>query len=135
MMILSNLQTISVYCTTSTYLLCKLLRKKSLKLKEDKNSKLKLSRKIMSQALKIVNKPLIINTQIQNKFYLTTTAIRISSNESQFQKRNQTNPDPLLLQKSLKELQSLKLTKTWRTKIIKFKKVQKSLTINNHKQF
>lgn len=134
-MILSNLQTISVYCTTSTYLLCKLLRKKSLKLKEDKNSKLKLSRKIMSQALKIVNKPLIINTQIQNKFYLTTTAIRISSNESQFQKRNQTNPDPLLLQKSLKELQSLKLTKTWRTKIIKFKKVQKSLTINNHKQF
>lgn len=134
-MIRSNLQIIFVYNTILTYLPFKLSKRKSLKLKEGKNSKLKLISKIISQTLKKIIKSFKKDTQTRNKSYLITTVIKILLNKTLLQKRNKTNLDQLLLRGRQKNLQYLKSIKIQRTKRHKAKNLQKSLTIKNHKQF
>lgn len=134
-MIRSNLRIIFVYNTILTYLLFKSSKRKSLKLKEGKNSELKLISKIISQTLKKIIKSFKKDTQILNKSYPTITAIRILSIKTLLQKRNKTNLDQLLLQKLSNNPLYLRSIKIIKTKRHKDKKVQKNLTIKNHKQY
>lgn len=134
-MIRSNLRIISVYNTILTYLLFKLSKRKSLKLKEGRNSELKLDSKIISQTLKKIIKSFKKDTQILNKSYPITTAIKILLNKTWLQKTNKTNLDQLLLQKLPNNPLYLKSIKILKTKRRKIKNLQKNLTIKYHKQY